>query len=224
MKSPFIYRLWLAKAYTGAVILQHSSPPRSHSTAPHSSPPQTVSPTCCFAQGPFPFPHELSGAFSLPQDSPKGGSLPASIQSRALYSVSIRGFAPGVKPGPRPHRTLPPLTLPSATVTLKGFPPPPPSGAPATQISPLRPVPPIRQRAAGVGGDSPEGRRPGGRNALTSSPRAPACWALLERRPAGPPADVFSVPARARQSPPTGRAPPLPATGIPNGRGPSNQS
>lgn len=135
------------------------------------------------------------------------------------------------KPRPGPLGALPP-TLSGASTTLPRLPTPAqlPLGAPAPR-PPRRRCQSFLSYPAGVGGDSPKGQRLGGRNALTSSPRAPArsCWSAAQpslRR-------MFFCPrvVSARQPPPPGprasRRAPLAPTGIaelsPDHRTPSPQ-
>lgn len=120
--------------------------------------------------------------------------LPASIQSQALHLMSIRCFPPAVKPGPGPPRSPCPQLPHVLSRCSLGYPPPHThtqcarlplrgSGSPHLPTAASAANPSYPAKAAGVSGDSPEGQRLGGRNALTSSPRAPArhCWNTARR-------------------------------------------
>lgn len=211
-KSPSIYRVLLARAYTGAAVLQHSSRPRPlHSPALCPSPGHTTLPTGHLAPGSSPSPRPaLWGLLSAPTRFSQG-TVPACLHSitGSVFGVLLGFSRWGVKAGPGPAGPLPPwFSLRDFGDPPESLPPPShPRGLPPPKSPPPWPLPPIR-RAAGVGGDSPEGWRPGGRNALTSSPRAPARRRWSAARP-GLRRMFFLSPGAgsARQPPPPGRAP-----------------
>lgn len=169
--------------------------PRSPALLPLS--PFWASLTLRFAQAPFPlhmsFPPQTESLGPSPCSImfSRGSLPPAPTQSQVLHSVSIRcsstwGENQVLDPTGTP---LPPQLSQLSPQPSRGF--GPPNLPTAANLS-------YPAKAAGVSGDSPEGRRLGGRNALTSSPRAPArhCWSAARpglRR-------MFSVPAQAARA------------------------
>lgn len=126
-----------------------------------------------------------SSAFDVYQVFPTWGETRTWTPQGPLPLNSLRCFrdAPGAAEPPDTHR----VRLP-----LRG------SGPPDLPTAASAANPSYPAKAAGVSGDSPESRWPGGRNALTSSPRAPARHYWSTARPGL--RRMFSVPEGAARA------------------------
>lgn len=223
-KSPSIYRVLLARAYTGAAVLQHSSRPRPlHSPALCPSPGHTTLPTGHLAPGSSPSPRPaLWGLLSAPTRFSQG-TVPACLHSitGSVFGVLLGFSRWGVKAGPGPAGPLPPW------FSLRDFGDPPESLPPPSHPRGLPPPKsPHRGRSllsGGQRGSAVTHRRAGGRGAgMRSLPHRAHLPGAAGAPPGRASGGCFFCPrARAaRANRPLLAVPPI--AGIPDGQCPRN--
>lgn len=181
------------------VVRQLARPHCAATLPPFLGLPDSDSPIC---PGPFPSPRE--GLLPDPGRSPRGSLPPAPLRhklcTRLLLGLSHLGRNQNLDvqhplAAPQLSRVLPPPSRRSPQPPLWN------SGSPNLPTAAANPSYPAK--AVGVSGDSPEGWPAAGGPECAHFLTARTCPVLLERCPAGPPADVFCPRAGgARQTPP----------------------